>query len=202
MYAMLFHSEAAAPTRANLAAVVLRLSLAVIFLVHGLDKIINGHAGAAWVNDLYASKPDNAAAKPKSERETMKEIPTSEMFMGTQLAVSWGEFFGGLALLVGMLTRLAALGLIVIQIGAIAVVTAPRGFHLHGGGSEYEYNLALIVMCATLLILGAGRWSVDRTLAQRRPKRTHGASAPAPLPAGSPMAMSEPADQLTPRAIG
>ena len=47
MYATLFRSESAAPTRMNLAALILRVSLAVVFLFHGLDKIVHGEGGAA-----------------------------------------------------------------------------------------------------------------------------------------------------------
>ena len=44
-----------------------------------------------------------------------------------QLAVAWGQLIGGIALGVGFLTRLAALGIIVIMLGAIATVTARCG---------------------------------------------------------------------------
>lgn len=199
MYATLLHSEAAAPERANWAAVILRLSLAATFLFHGLDKIINGYGGTAWVNNMYAQKPDNPSQRREAHRAQMQEIPTSLRFMGTQLAVSWGEFLGGLTLLAGMLTRLAALGLIIIQIGAVILVTAPHGFNLTTGG--YEYNLALIAMCLALLVLGAGQWSVDSALTRRHVKRVTAAATPEPLPLGGPhRAIGEPAEQIAPGA--
>lgn len=201
MYAVLFHSEAAAPARANVAAIILRLSLAVIFLVHGLDKIVHGFGGTAWVNEMYAKQPGNPSMKPKDQRDQPEEMPTSLRFMGTQLAVAWGEFLGGLALLIGMLTRVAALGLIAIQIGAVVLVTAPRGFHLRGGGFEYEYNLALIVMCLALIVLGAGRWSLDWAVARRRMQSVPAAASSPSLPlAGPHRSISEPAEQVVPGA--
>jgi putative oxidoreductase len=172
MYTTLFRSEASLPIRMNLASLVLRLSLAVIFLYHGLDKIITHDGGTDWVNQIYLRMPEMPSSKAESERVMPPQAPTSLAFMGTELAVAWGEFLGGLALVAGLLTRLAALGMIVIQAGAVILVTAPHRFALRGGGYEYEFNLALIVMCLSLIFLGAGKWSVDWLLTQRRTKRT------------------------------
>ncbi len=171
MYTTLFRSEASLPIRMNLASVVLRLSLAVIFLYHGLDKIITSDAGADWVNQMFLRMPEIPSIKAESQRVMPPQAPTTLTYMGTQLVVAWGELVGGLALAAGLFTRLAALGLIVIQAGAVILVTAPHGFALRGGGYESEYNLALIVMCLVLIFLGAGKWSVDRLLTQRRTKR-------------------------------
>jgi putative oxidoreductase len=83
-----------------------------------------------------------------------------------QLAIAWGELVGGIAMLVGFLTRLAALGLIAIMAGAIATVHWPHGFSLQTGG--YEYNLTLIVMCLCLFLGGPGPLSIDRVFRLRR----------------------------------
>lgn len=186
MYARLFHSEAAAPTRANLVAGILRATLAVVFLFHGLDKIIHHDGGTTWVNDAYGRRATNIDLKPEDQRTQVEEqLPVSMTFVGTQLAVAWGEFLGGLALAAGMLTRLAALGLILIQIGAVILVTAPRGFQFERGGG-YEYNFVLIAACLSLVILGAGQWSVDEMLMKQRRKATQAKSQPAPMPSVSP----------------
>lgn len=200
MYARLFHSEAAAPTRANLVSMILRISLAVIFLFHGLDKIIRHEGGTSWVNAMYGRLPANTDAKVAADREKADQIPTSMTFMGTQLAVAWGEFLAGLALAIGMLTRLASVGLILIQIGALVLVTAPRGFTLETGGGS-EYNIALIAMCLALVILGAGKWSVDAVLLEQRRKAhaaRHPLLAPVSGPHGNP---GTPAQSLTPGAM-
>jgi uncharacterized membrane protein YphA (DoxX/SURF4 family) len=96
-----------------------------------------------------------------------------------QLLVAWGELVGGVALLLGLLTRVAAVGLIVIQIGAIATVTFQRGF-TSLGGAGYEYNIALIAMCLALILLGGGALAVDRRLWRRREAT---AAKPVPVPA-------------------
>jgi uncharacterized membrane protein YphA (DoxX/SURF4 family) len=95
-----------------------------------------------------------------------------------QLAVAWGELAGGLALLLGVLTRLAALGLIIIQMGAIYfLVTFQRGSFVPETGVGYEYNIALIAMCIALVVSGAGLYSFDHWWWVHRRRQ---ASAPPP----------------------
>jgi len=194
MFHTLFHSDPSSPTRANLVALILRLGLAVIFLFHGLDKIVKGDGGADWVTQMYAGQPLTTVMKPEDERSQTIQVPASLTFASTQAAVAWGEFLGGLALALGLLTRVAAFGLIIIQIGAICLVTYPRGFRFDRGGG-YEYNLALVAMCLALLILGPGRWSVDALVTRRRRKAV-GESAAAPPLAGPHAAPGRPMEQL------
>jgi uncharacterized membrane protein YphA (DoxX/SURF4 family) len=84
-----------------------------------------------------------------------------------QLAVAWGELLGGIAMALGLLARLAALGLIVIQAGAIWTVTYALGFAMDAGPG-YEYNIAIIAMCVALVFLGGGRLSVDHLFRRKR----------------------------------
>jgi putative oxidoreductase len=126
----------------TLVPLVLRLGLAVIFIYHGLEMVAGEGTqfGAAWA------------------KETMP-VPV-------QLAVAWGELIGGIALAVGFLTRLAALGIALIMIGAIVTVHGQHGFSLAAGG--YEYNFAILVICAAVMLLGGGTWAVDRFFRLRR----------------------------------
>ena len=75
------------------------------------------------------------------------------------------EFFGGLALVVGLLTRLAASGLAVIMLGAIFMVHLANGFFAPEG---VEFVLALFAVAAALAIAGPGRYSADAAIARRR----------------------------------
>jgi putative oxidoreductase len=184
MFATPFRNDSASPSRINLVALILRVVLAVIFIYHGLGKITSGDGGAYWVGRVYEQIPE-------------QQIPASLTFSGTQLAVAWGEFLGGIALAVGLLTRWAAIGLIIIQIGAVCLVTAPRGFHFEKGGG-YEYNLSLLAMCLSLLILGAGAWSVDCLLARRRMRAAGQTAAPAPSFAGPHSISGQPIEPVTP----
>lgn len=124
--------------------ILLRLGLAAIFIFHGL-QMVSGEGtewGARW------NKHEGAPAAP------------------VQLAVAWGELIGGIALAVGFLTRLAAIGIIAIMVGAIATVHWPNGFDLLKGG--YEYNFAIIIMCLCLVLGGPGPLAVDRFFRLRR----------------------------------
>jgi uncharacterized membrane protein YphA (DoxX/SURF4 family) len=170
----------------TLAPLVLRLALAAIFIYHGNNKVFgtNNDLGASWATETWARQnaiPQEFSARiqgaSRASREARSEVlnavadeykeqglkPPEALtaWHWTQYAVAWGELLGGIALLVGVLTRLAALGLIVIQVGAIWTVTGLHGFSVTRGGG-YEYNIALIAMCLALVIMGGGTWAVDR----------------------------------------
>jgi len=80
------------------------------------------------------------------------------------------EFFGGLGLIVGLLTRIAALGIGVEMIGAIFMVHLPNGFFMNWTGTQkgegFEYHLLTIAIAAALLLRGAGAFSLDRSLSK------------------------------------
>jgi putative oxidoreductase len=127
-----------------LVPLLLRLALAVIFIYHGLDKVWSdgNQGGANWYK-----APD---APPGV----------------VQLVIAWGELLGGAALGLGFLTRLAALGIIAIMIGAIVTVTWQNGFDNTKHG--FEYNFAIIVMCVCLVLSGPGPIAVDRVFRFKR----------------------------------
>ena len=79
-------------------------------------------------------------------------------------AVALVEFFGGLALVAGLLTRLAGLGLTVTMLGALLLVHLSAGFFLPNG---VEFVLALLSAAVTLTLTGAGAYSLDARLAGR-----------------------------------
>ena len=122
---------------------LLRVGLAVIFIYHGWEKVggQGTEMGAHW-------------------------HPSPSMPEYQQLMVAWGELVGGIALAVGFLTRLAALGLAIIMGGAIYTIHAQNGFSLKGGG--FEYNFALLVLCAALIVGGPGNLAIDRFFRRRK----------------------------------
>ena len=75
------------------------------------------------------------------------------------------EFFGGLALVIGVLTRPATLALIVAMLVAIFKVHFANGLFMSNNG--YEFGLALLAASVSLLFSGAGRVSVDAAIAKR-----------------------------------
>jgi len=207
--------------RTTFIPLLLRLTLAAIFIYHGVSKVASPQNdwGVSWATNMWQNqgavpkapmaeldkglkrlqdeetalkkdgekltgtdKEENArrveenAARQNEFRMAQEKIktafsasstlPEALSYQGVQLAVAWGELLCGVAMLLGLLTRLAALGLIVIMIGAIYTVTGAQGFSGAAGG--YEYNLAILAMCVVLIIKGAGTLSLDSWLASRR----------------------------------
>jgi putative oxidoreductase len=78
------------------------------------------------------------------------------------------EFFAGLGLIVGLLTRIGALGITGLMLGAIFMVHLPNGFFMNWMGSQkgegIEYHLLAIALAITLVVRGAGAFSLDRHL--------------------------------------
>jgi putative oxidoreductase len=135
----------AAPTgrQIDLGLAVLRAVVGVIFVAHGAQKLfVYGFAG---VGGAFAGMG----------------IPLPQV-AGPMVGML--EFFGGIALIAGLLTRPAAVGLAVTMVGAIFFAHLPAGFFLPNG---YEFALTLLGAAATLAITGAGGWSVDALIADR-----------------------------------
>jgi putative oxidoreductase len=82
--------------------------------------------------------------------------------------VAIGEFFGGLGILVGFLSRFSAAAIVVIMLGAIFTVHLPNGYFMNWYGKQkgegYEYHLLVIAMCAAIFIAGPGRLTLGRIL--------------------------------------
>ena len=81
------------------------------------------------------------------------------------LLAGGAEFFGGLALLLGLLVRPASVALAFAMLVAIFTVHIDKGLFMSNNG--YEYGLALLAVAVALLISGAGRASLDRGWAAR-----------------------------------
>ncbi|PYN50239.1 MAG: hypothetical protein DMD94_27235, partial [Candidatus Rokuibacteriota bacterium] len=83
------------------------------------------------------------------------------------------EFFGGLGLILGFLTRIAAFGIAVNMLVAIATVHHSYGFFMNWTGTQkgegFEYHLLVLAITAYLIIRGAGALSVDRATATASP---------------------------------
>jgi putative oxidoreductase len=79
------------------------------------------------------------------------------------------EFFGGLGLILGFLTRIAAFGIAVNMVVAVAMVHSKFGFFMNWSGTQkgegFEYHLLALAVTAFLMIRGAGAFSLDRVIA-------------------------------------
>ena len=121
----------------------LRLTLGLVFMVHGAQLVFGAFGGPGIVNFAKMMGP-----------------------LGYLVAI--GEFFGGLGIFVGFLSRFSAAALIVIMLGAIVKVHLPNGFFMNWYGKQagegYEYHLLVIGMCLAILIAGPGRFAAGRFL--------------------------------------
>ena len=82
-----------------------------------------------------------------------------------------GESLGSVALLAGFLTGFTAASFIIIMVGAIVMSHLPHGFFMNWSGQQqgegYEYHLLVIGIGLALIVTGAGRWSIDRMIADK-----------------------------------
>ena len=131
---------------------LLRVVLGVIFFAHGAQKVLGWFGG-------YGLKATVAYMKSSG-------LPEAIAYM-----VCFFEFLGGLGLIVGLLTRLDALAITIVMIGAIATVHWKNGFFINwelapGKGHGFEANLAFLTMALALILDGGGWLSLDQLIAQ------------------------------------
>lgn len=119
------------------APVILRMVLGVVFIVHGYPKLFKDFAGTVGFFESIGLKP-------------------AKFWV---LMVGVVEFFGGIALIAGFATQLAALLIAINMVGAIILVKRKMGF-VNG----YEFDLALLAMALALVFLGAGFYAIDLPL--------------------------------------
>ena len=135
-------------SKAGVAALILRVPVGLILMAHGAQKLFgwfggNGLAGTAgWMSSMG-------------------------MEPGYLMAILAGgaEFFGGIALVLGLLTRPAALVAAFTMLVAIFSVHISNGLFAADGG--YEYALTLMVALLALAVQGGGAISMDKALSEK-----------------------------------
>ena len=124
-----------------------RVILGCVMLPHGAQKLFGWFGGFGFTNTMtYFTQTTG--------------LPWIIAFL-----IVMGESLGSLGLILGFFTRLSALGLICIMVGAIITVHIPNGFFMNWFGKQagegFEYHLLVIGMSIPLLISGGGKYSVD-----------------------------------------
>jgi len=127
-----------------------RIILGIIFFAHGAQKMFGWFEGPGL-------------------RETVR---TMTEYVGLPASLAFcavgAEFFGGVALIFGLLSRIAALGIAVLMLSAILMVHGRYGLFQNWFGDRkghgYEYHLLAIALAIVIIVKGAGALSMDRLL--------------------------------------
>jgi putative oxidoreductase len=127
-----------------------RFVLGIVFFLHGSQKALGWFGGYGFHGTMQFFT------------HTMG-IPALFAF----LAIT-AEFLGGLGLIVGFLSRIAAFGISVDMLVAVLLVHLRNGVFMNWAGTQkgegYEFHLLAIVLCILIMVKGAGALSVDRAL--------------------------------------
>lgn len=151
----------------SLGLLVLRLVVGGIYVVHGYAKVFGGQGKSETVSP-EAEQMLGSGFKQFMDQGGVQNISGFMQHIGVPyakpaaFALMAAEFGGGLALILGWKTRLAALALTVVQAVAIQKVHASNGLIASGeGGSGYEFNASLAAATATLALAGPGKIAAD-----------------------------------------
>jgi len=135
-------------TNNSLSGLALRLPAGIIFAAHGAQKLFGAFGGYGL----------------EGTGQWMASIGLEPGYL-LALAAGSAEFFGGIALLIGLLTRPAAAVLAFTMLVAIFSVHSANGLFMSNNG--YEFGLALLAISASLAVSGAGAFSLDRLLSRQ-----------------------------------
>lgn len=140
-------------TNDSFAQLIARLTLGIVMFPHGAQKALG------WFGGFGFSGTMNFFTQ-------QMHIPAPLAF----LAIA-AEFAGSIGLILGCLSRVAALGIGTNMVVAIATVHAPNGFFMNWYGTQkgegFEYHLLAIGLALIVLFLGAGKASLDRLISRR-----------------------------------
>jgi putative oxidoreductase len=138
----------------DLAATIARVTLGAVILPHGLQKVFGAFGGYGFSATMQWLTTDVGIPYPIA---LLDPLTTS---------------LGAAALIVGVLGRVAALGVAGIMVGAIVTTHLPHGFFMNWEGTQqgegFEFHLLALGLAGIVVLRGSGRYSVDRLLQARR----------------------------------
>ena len=137
----------------NFALTILRLALGIVFFAHGAQKLLGWFGGYGYTGTMGFFTH-------------MMGIPAPLAFLAIM-----AEFLGGLGLIVGFLSRIAAFGILCNMLVAVFMVHRQFGFFANWSGQQkgegIEYHLLAAGIALVLILVGGGRFSADRAIARR-----------------------------------
>lgn len=144
-------------TSDDLALTIQRVMLGAVMLPHGAQKLLGWFGGGGF------------SATMAFFTETM-HIPAP-----LALLVVLGESLGALALIAGAGTRIAALGISLVMVGAVLTTHLEHGFFMNWFGQQagegFEFHLLALALSVPLSVWGGGRFSLDRLAARALAER-------------------------------
>jgi putative oxidoreductase len=131
----------------------LRFALGIVMFPHGAQKLLGWFGGHGLI-------------------ATMQHMTSqSGLSPVVALLVILGESLGSVALIAGFLTRFVALSIAIIMVGAVYMVHWSHGFFMNWFGQKagegFEYHLLALGICFALVLMGAGKWSIDRKIVSK-----------------------------------
>ncbi|MFT5283395.1 MAG: putative oxidoreductase [Glaciecola sp.] len=138
----------ATQSNAGFGALALRIPVGIIFIAHGAQKLFGAFGGYGL----------------EGTGQWMESIGLAPGFLMALLAGS-AEFFGGLFLLLGVLTRPAAIALAGTMVVAIFSVHFENGLFMSNNG--YEFALALLAASISLAFSGSGKVAIDNLISKK-----------------------------------
>lgn len=135
-------------TTSGIASTILRIPVGLILMAHGAQKLFGAFGGYGL----------------EGTGQWMASIGLEPGYLMALLAGS-AEFFGGLALVIGLLVRPASVVIAFTMLMAIVTVHLANGLFMASNG--YEYALTLLVVTVSLAFSGAGSFSIDKAIANK-----------------------------------
>ena len=124
----------------DIAPLVLRLALGAVFAYHGYDKYLKGVDGVGGFLSTLG-------------------FPMATTFAFALIVV---ELIGGIFIILGLFTHWVAKSFVIVSVVAFLTVHADKGFSIQNGG--YEFIITLLAVSVSLMITGAGKYSLDHKL--------------------------------------
>lgn len=145
--------------RNNVAATVTRLILGIVLFAHGAQKLLGWYGGYGFDGTMgYFTKTVG--------------LPWIVGFLVIVI-----EFFGSLSLILGFATRLWSAAIFFLTIGIIATVHWQNGFFMNWFGNQkgegFEYFILMLGLAASLVVSGAGRFSIDSLILKKKSGKTY-----------------------------
>lgn len=141
-------------TSDELTLTIARLILGVVFFMHGAQKALGWFGGYGYAGTMQFFTHG-------------LHIPAAFAFLAIM-----AEFLGGIGLIVGFLSRIAAIGIAINMLVAIFKIHCHFGFFMNWSGTQkgegYEYHLLALALCLVILVKGAGALSIDRAISSGR----------------------------------